>query len=83
MISVSSVEVDLYLEKIEEVIAVLNSIDYSIDPYDPSQDSEKTPHTKHSIFSAECFFWEVLFCASLNICVTKNENPGLDNINYF
>ena len=44
MISVSSVEVDLYLEKIEEVIAVLNSIDYSIDPYDPSQDSEKTPH---------------------------------------
>tara|TARA_B100001778_G_C18556583_1_gene615685 strand:- start:464 stop:676 length:213 start_codon:yes stop_codon:yes gene_type:complete len=44
MISVSSEEVDLYLEKIEEVITVLNSIDYSVDPYDPSQDSEKTPH---------------------------------------
>ena len=44
MISVSSEEVDLYLEQIEQVIAVLNSIDYSIDPYDPSQDSQKTPH---------------------------------------
>ena len=44
MISVSSEEVDLYLEQIEQVIAMLNSIDYSIDPYDPSQDSEKTPH---------------------------------------
>ena len=44
MISVSSVEVDLYLKKIEKVIAMLNSIDYSVDPYYPSQDSEKTPH---------------------------------------
>ena len=44
MISLSSEEVDLYLEQIEQVIAVLNSIDYSIDPYDPSQDSQKTPH---------------------------------------
>ena len=24
-------------------------------------DSEKTPHPKHSIFSAECFFWRVFF----------------------
>ena len=44
MISVSSEEVDVICNTIEEVIAMLNSIDYSIDPYDPSQDSEKTPH---------------------------------------
>lgn len=44
MISVSSEEVDLYCEKIEEVIAMLNSIDYSVSPYDPSQSTEKTPH---------------------------------------
>lgn len=44
MITLHSEEVDLYLEQIEQVIAMLNNIDYSIDPYDPSQDSEKTPH---------------------------------------
>jgi len=44
MISVSSAEIDLYCEKIEEVIAMLDSIDYSIDPYDPCQNIEKTPH---------------------------------------
>jgi len=44
MIALHPEEVDLYLEKIEEVITVLNRIDYSVDPYDPSQDSEKTPH---------------------------------------
>ena len=44
MISVSSEEVDLYLENIEHIIAMLNSIDYSIDPYDPSQSIEKTTH---------------------------------------
>ena len=46
MISVSSEEVDLYLENIEHIIAMLNSIDYSIDPYDPSQsiEIEKTTH---------------------------------------
>ena len=44
MISVSSEEVDLYCDKIDEVIAMLNNIDYSVSPYDPSQSTEKTPH---------------------------------------
>ena len=44
MISVLPEEVDVICNTIEEVIAMLNSIDYSIDPYDPSQDSKKTPH---------------------------------------
>lgn len=44
MISITSAEVDLYCEMIEEVIAMLNGIDYSVDPYDPSQNLEKTPH---------------------------------------
>lgn len=44
MILLTAEEVDLYCDKIDEVIAMLNSIDYSVDPYDPSQDSEKTPH---------------------------------------
>tara|TARA_Y100000401_G_scaffold117368_1_gene125863 strand:- start:2159 stop:2371 length:213 start_codon:yes stop_codon:yes gene_type:complete len=47
MISVSSEEVDLYLEKIEEVIGILSRIDYSVDPYHFSQNIEKTP--QHSV----------------------------------
>lgn len=44
MISLHPEEVDLYCAKIEEVVAMLNSIDYSVNPYDPSQSTEKTPH---------------------------------------
>lgn len=44
MISLHPEEVDLYCSKIEEVIGMLNSIDYSVSPYDPSQSTEKTPH---------------------------------------
>lgn len=44
MISVHPEEVDLYCETIEEVIAMLNNIDYSVSPYDPSQSAVKTPH---------------------------------------
>ena len=43
----------------------------------------KTPHPKKSIFSAEYFFWIVLFCASLNVWVTDNENLGMKGVNYF
>ena len=46
-------------------------------------DSEKNSHPKNTIFSAECFFWKVHFCASLNVCVTDNENLGMKEINYF
>ena len=44
MISLHPEEVDLYCDSIEQVIGMLNSIDYSVDPYHSSQSTEKTPH---------------------------------------
>lgn len=43
MISLHPEEVDLYCDSIEQVIGMLNSIDYSVDPYHSSQNIEKTP----------------------------------------